>query len=73
MPKTRNILKHLSIEQAVSKRTCHANKKHTIEAGEFHLAENFTGNRENICSACAPKVFDVAEQHLAALRSKLGA
>jgi len=60
MPKTRNVLKYLSIEQAKGKRMCHVNSKHTIEAGEFHLAQETAPMvRENICVVCAGKIFDV--------------
>jgi hypothetical protein len=73
MAKTRNILKNLSIEQAVGKRRCYTNSKHTIESGEYHLAQEIVpGQRENICVECAGKVFDAAEKYLAALRSQLG-
>jgi len=73
MAKTRNILKNLTIEQAKGKRTCHTNSKHTIEAGEYHLAQEVAPmKRENICVECAGKVFDLAEQYLAELRKQLG-
>lgn len=71
MPKTRNVLRHLSVEIAVGKRTCHANKKHVIEPGETHLAvEEFQG-RENICLRCAPAVLKVAQDHFEMVANRL--
>ena len=73
MAKTRNILKNLSIALAVGTRKCHTNAKHTIEPGEYHLAQEVVlGQRENICIECAGKVFDAAETQLATLRKELG-
>lgn len=72
MAKTRNILRHLSVEQAARERKCHANSQHTIEPGQYHLAQEIVGQRQNICIACAGKVFDAAEKQLASLRRELG-
>ncbi|HEM8494630.1 hypothetical protein [Burkholderia multivorans] len=65
-------MKHLKIEVAQKERKCHVNSKHTIHAGEQHLAEyDDSGARQNICMECAPKVLDAAEKHIAALRDAM--
>lgn len=70
MSKTRNVVKNLQIEVALKSRKCHTNSKHTIEAGEQHLAQyDDSGARQNICMRCAPKVLDVAARHIDSLRN----
>ncbi|WP_238888641.1 hypothetical protein [Achromobacter insuavis] len=71
MPKARNPLKNLKIETAAGTRKCHANSKHTIAAGEKHLAQYDDSGmvRENICAECAPRVLAQIELHLSELRA----
>ncbi|MFM0317425.1 hypothetical protein PQR36_21280 [Paraburkholderia nemoris] len=72
MSKTRNVVKHLKIEVALKERKCHANSKHTIKAGEKHLAEyDDSGARQNVCMQCAPKVLDTAQKHIRDLRGAI--
>ncbi|KVM65416.1 hypothetical protein WJ59_17385 [Burkholderia gladioli] len=72
MAKTRNVVKNLRWETAKRERKCHTNSKHTIEAGENHLAEyDDAGNRQNICKECAQKVLAVAEKHICDLKKNL--
>lgn len=71
MPKIRNVLRHLSVEKAVGKRTCHANTKHIIMPDEVHLAVQANQGRENICLACAPGVLKVARNHFEQLVAEL--
>jgi hypothetical protein len=73
MSKTRNVVKNLTIETAVKERKCHADSKHKIAPGEMHLAHEVSTNvRENICLKCAGKILDLAQKHLATIRTQLG-
>ncbi|WP_157146309.1 hypothetical protein [Achromobacter insuavis] len=71
MPKARNPLKNLKVETAAGTRKCHANSKHTIAAGEKHLAQYDDSGmvRENICAECAPRVLAEIEKHLRELQA----
>lgn len=64
-------MKNIEVEVAAKERKCHVSSKHVIDAGESHLAHYEGSARQNICLACAGKVLDVAQAHLATLRKKL--
>lgn len=71
MSKTRNIVKGVKIEEACGTRKCHANKSHSIKAGERLLAVYDGVDRENICLTCAHDVLDVAIAHLQNIKQQL--
>lgn len=64
MPKTRNIVKGITIETAVNDRKCHSNSGHTINPGDQHLAVYESGTRQNLCRKCAKDILKVAIAHL---------
>lgn len=72
MAGTRNIVGDFRFEQAAGKRQCDVSAKHVINAGDLHFAyEKVPGQRKNICMSCAPKILQVAQEHLAGLMQKL--
>lgn len=72
MAGTRNIVRDFRFEQAAGKRTCDVSDKHVINAGDLHFAyEKVPGQRKNICLDCAPKILQVAHDHLSGLIKQL--
>jgi hypothetical protein len=74
MAKVKQVLNHVSVEEAQRKRICHRNRKsHPIAAGERCLTvrDPSTGGKRNYCSDCGNEILDVAADDLADLRTTL--
>lgn len=68
MGATRNIVGDFRFEVATRARKCDVSSNHEIKSGEKHFAyEKVPGQRKNICKLCAPKILNVAQEHLVAL------
>ncbi len=73
MAKPRDILVHVSIDQAVRKRKCHHSKKHGVSAGAKCLLVRERNNlgSKNYCADCAREILGAAGQKLAGLSQEL--
>jgi predicted nucleic acid-binding Zn ribbon protein len=76
MAKTRDIIVHVSVEQAGKQRKCHHKpKKHSIAKGEHCLVVKggaFNAGK-NYCSECAAEMLKLAEDRLEQIRMSLNA
>jgi hypothetical protein len=72
MPRVRNIIRNVKVEEALHSRKCHRNNRHIIHAGEKHLALYMGVSRENFCMLCAGQLLERAGEHLAQIRDELG-
>lgn len=73
MPKTRDILIHVSVGVAVRERKCHRSSKHQIGPGQRHLVIRNEGGlgSKNYCAECAMEILTGAGDRLAAMISEL--
>lgn len=74
MAQVRDVLGHVSVEEAQRRRACHRNrKKHSIEKGESCLViSDENGGAKNYCVVCAADILKKARENLAALATGLG-
>jgi hypothetical protein len=75
MPKTRQVLKHVSVEAAQRKRKCFRKPDaHEITRGELCLVikDDASGGKSNYCPECAEPILDQAQIDLDRLRAELG-
>jgi hypothetical protein len=75
MPKVKDVLTHLKVEQALRIRQCGRNKnEHKIAKGETCLAirDNTYGAWHSYCQECATEILGAAEAKLANLKSEIG-
>jgi polyferredoxin len=73
MPKVREVLSHVQVEQAERERMCHRNREHSIVKGEVCLAvyEGPRRKRKNYCRACARDILACAEDRLRSVTNQL--
>jgi hypothetical protein len=74
MPKVKQIMKHVSVEEALRKRKCHRKPTaHTIAKDEVCLVvkDEASGGSRNYCSECAEPILDQAQDDLDTLRAEL--
>lgn len=74
MKAPRDIVKHVSVENAKAKRKCHRTKAHNIAKGEVCIVikDGAFGASKNYCLSCAIEILDAASRRLLALRGELG-
>ena len=74
MPKVRDILVHVSVEQAQRQRKCRRHNTHKVEKGEMCLvvATNDTDDPYSYCIEASKQVLDVAWARLLSLYTELG-
>jgi len=73
MPKIREILRHVKIEVAASKRKCNRKAECSIERGERHLAiyGGPRNSRKNYCRDCAKAILQLASTDLKSIIDEL--
>jgi hypothetical protein len=74
MPKTRDILNHVTVETAARQRICHRNRaEHAIQKGELCLVilDPATRGSKNYCSECAKPILDAAKLRLSQLERQI--
>lgn len=74
MPKVREVLKHVSVEEAQRRRKCHRKTAtHVIAKGDVCLVvkDESSGSSKNYCPECAEPILDRAQGDLDALRAHL--
>jgi hypothetical protein len=74
MAQIRDILNHLTVENAARKRICHRNRNnHSIEKGERCLViqDMATRGSKNYCGECAKPILDAAKMRLSALEQEM--
>ena len=75
MPKIRDILVHVSVEQAQRQRICRRHtKRHKVSKGEMCLviATNDTDDPYSYCMEASKQILDVAWSRLLSLYAELG-
>ena len=75
MPKVKQVLKHVSVEEAQRKRKCYRKPSaHEITNGEVCLVvkDEASGGSRNYCPECAEPILDQAQEDLDTLRAQLG-
>lgn len=75
MPQVKQVLKHVSVEEAQRKRKCYRKPSaHEITKGQACLVvkDGTSGGARNYCPACAEPILDKAQQDLDTLRVLLG-
>jgi len=74
MPKIRDILVHVSVEQAERQRICRRHNTHKVTKGETCLVilTNPTNDAYSYCSEAAKPILDAAWAKLQSLYSNLG-
>lgn len=75
MPRTRQVLKHVSVEAAQRKRKCYRKPDtHEIARGGLCLVikDAASGGKSNYCPECAEPILDLAQNDLDQLRAELG-
>ncbi len=75
MARVRDVLRHVRVEIAERKRTCHRKKgEHEIQSGELCLGiyEGSPLRRRNYCRECATPILALAGKQLGELHKKLG-
>lgn len=75
MAKVRDILCHVTVEVAASRRKCHRSRgKHSIAKDVAHLAVKGGpfGARQNYCATCAKSMLSSARMRLNELELQLG-
>lgn len=74
MPKTRQVLKHVSVETAQRKRKCYRKpNEHQIMKDELCLVikDGASGGKNNYCPKCAEPILNQAQTDLDRLRVEL--
>jgi hypothetical protein len=74
MAKIREILRHVRVERAERKRTCHRNQaEHVIRQGDPCLAiyDGPRRARKNYCRECAQEILDLAGQDMRRILEEL--
>jgi hypothetical protein len=74
MPKIRDILVHVSVEQAQRQRKCRRHNTHKVAKGELCLviATNDTGDSYSYCFDSSKQILDAAWARLHSLYAALG-
>jgi hypothetical protein len=72
MPKVRDILVHVTVEEAVRKRKCHRSGAHRVAAGEVCLVVREALGHKQYCRECAAPILDLAAARLAEIRKAVG-
>lgn len=75
MPKSRNVLKHVTVEQAARRRDCGASRgMHHISKGELCIVVRgaMRNDKRSYCFACGTAILDRAALELQQLRDQLG-
>lgn len=71
MAKVKDILVHVSVETAVSRRKCHRSEKHGVAAGNRCLVVKQGLYKRNYCGTCASAILASAEIRLAAIKADM--
>ncbi len=74
MAKIRDILVHVQVDKALSKRICHRNRReHQILKGETCLVVREHGGlgRRNYCRECASPILEAARRRLGGIEAEL--
>ena len=74
MPKIRDILGHVSVEQAQRQRKCRRHNTHKVTKGEMCLviATNDTDNWYSYCMDASKQILDAAWNRLLSIYAELG-
>lgn len=74
MPKIRDILVHVSVEQAQRQRICRRHKTHKVSKGDMCLVivTNETNDDYSYCLEAAKPILDAAWARLLSLYAELG-
>lgn len=72
MPKVRDILVHVTVEEAVRKRKCHRSGAHCVAAGEVCLVVREDLGHKQYCRECAAPILDLAAARLSEIRKAMG-